>query len=168
MKDGSIMSINCRAAINDKHIAINQHYCVSETIQAIGRARSIHGTKKDIYYFSNESLGLDVEVTDFFYLDRPKPSVVPPEAIDEIIRIGYVRDKPSELAKIGVPNNVTKNHRDELASELCELGVPRLRCRMRDRKHGTQHIGYFVKDIDLFKTGCKIDNKTFEAFETEH
>ena len=167
MIDGSITAINCKAAINDKHNAINQHYCLSETIQAVGRARSIHGSKKDIYYFSNESLGLDVEVTDFFYQDALAQSVASPEAIEAIIKIGYVQDKPSELEKIGVPNNVIKNHRDELASELDGLGIPRLTCRMRDSKNRPQRVSYFVKDIDLFKTGCKIDNKTFEAFETQ-
>lgn len=73
----------------------------------------------------------------------------------------------SEPIKIGVNGNIIQNHRDELASELDALGIPRLTCRMRHSKHRIQHVGHFVKDIDLFKTGCKIDNKTFEAFETQ-
>ena len=167
MIGGSIMAINCKAAINDKHNAINQHYCLSETIQAVGRARSIHGSNKDIYYFSNESLGLDVEVSDFFYQDASASHVVPTEAVNAIIETGYVQDKPSELIKIGVNGNIIKNHRDELTSELDGLGIPRLTCRMRDSKNRPRRVSYFVKDIDLFKTGCKIDGKTFEAFETQ-
>ena len=163
MIDGSFASINCRAAVNDSHNAINQHYSVGETIQAIGRARSIHGTPKDVYYFSNESLGLDVEVTDFFYQDAPASHVVPTEAIKEIIKTGYVQDKPSELINIGIPGNIVKNQREKIISELDVLGIQHLTFDVVDNKNRPQKVSYFVENIDLLRIGNRIGNKTIKA-----
>lgn len=163
MIDGSFASINCRAAVNDSHNAINQHYSVGETIQAIGRARSIHGTPKDVYYFSNEGLGLDVEVTDFFYQDAPASHVVPTEAIKEIIKTGYVQDKPSELINIGIPGNIVKNQREKIIDELAVLGIYHLKFNVIDNKNRLRQVSYFVENIDLFKIGNRIDNKTIKS-----
>jgi VirE N-terminal domain len=66
MKDGSVSAINT-AIHNDPDVrAIYDHFSVSETKQAIGRGRLIHGKPKDIYYLSNENIGTDIEITDFY------------------------------------------------------------------------------------------------------
>ena len=69
MKDGSIKLLSSSIIINDESRAISEHYSLSETKQAIGRGRMVHGKAKDIFYLSNEYIGSEIEVTDFVSYD---------------------------------------------------------------------------------------------------
>lgn len=52
--------------------SIYQHFCVSETLQAIGRGRAYHSTKaRDVYIITNQYLGEDFEVNEFRELYLP-------------------------------------------------------------------------------------------------
>ena len=68
MQDGRSFALNASCYTNDVDQVIYRHCSVNETIQAVGRSRPIHGGPKQVYLFSNESLGEDVRITSFFGL----------------------------------------------------------------------------------------------------
>lgn len=120
MKDGSQYLVNTNVQVNGKHLAVNEHFSLSETKQAIGRARTIHGKTKDIYLFSNESLGLDIEVTDFFYREAKETITCSDDLIQKIKSIGYVLNKEGALVDIGFSKRDVESRRERILEKLAE------------------------------------------------
>ncbi|WP_194725435.1 BT4734/BF3469 family protein [Noviherbaspirillum malthae] len=134
MKDGSVYKLNSYIAGDSNHQAIYEHFSLSETLQAIGRARPVHGCKKDIFVFANENLSLDTEVTGFFsYEDHfgnptalPKPvsTLLSPETLDQIKERGYLQVKEGELAdQLGLTRRQVKTKKPQIEAELTIAGM---------------------------------------------
>jgi hypothetical protein len=129
MKDGTVRKLNTFIANDSFHQAIYEHFSLSETLQAIGRARRVHGCKKDIYVFANTNLGIDTEVTDFFsyhdYFDKPlkprKPEnvLIHGSVIEHIKNRGYLQDIQGEFqAQLQLSLSQIKTKRSVIAAEL--------------------------------------------------
>ena len=126
MKDGTTKTLNNSIYVDGFLENAKNHFCTSETIQAIGRGRLVYGKKKDVYYFSNQSLGGDVEITNFFkyedFYEKPKYQ-------DEIItlkQLGFCKDKSQDLIELGFKNSPIKNHRSEIERVFLEAGVEKI------------------------------------------
>lgn len=128
MKSGEAKALSNLLYGNQMLVAAYEHKSTSETIQAIGRGRPIHGKKKDIFLFSNESLGTDIEITEFFkYEDYFQEPILDESIIRHLLDIGYVEKSRKGLAKVlleaglkvsGSIENYVKNHKKEILSEL--------------------------------------------------
>ena len=164
MKNGSACSLNSYTVVSEYHRAIHEHFSIAETKQAIGRARTIHGKTKDIYLFSNESLGLDIEVTDFFYKPATENVLCSNESISTIIEIGYVANRPSSLHHVGLNESDVKSRRDEIVIELAAADIPLITCNMRDSSNRIKPQDYFIADKTLFIPDAMIDKKKFVSF----
>jgi hypothetical protein len=132
MKDGRVFSINNLMYENYALQSIYEHKSVSETIQAIGRGRIVHGKNKDIFLFSCESLGTDIEITDFFRFEEFfEESIFGKVGEDRIKNIESIDIRNKELAKLlieifpnfdGNMNNYVKNNKIEILEELKSIG----------------------------------------------
>ncbi|WP_143247611.1 BT4734/BF3469 family protein [Agaribacterium haliotis] len=112
MKGGNNLSVNNRVYTDFRMREAKRHFVESETIQAVGRARLIHGKAKDVFIFSNESLGSDIEVTGFFDLDSDP-------AIQAIQEKGFCKNRNKELQEYFSTSRV-RNNRDELVSYIAK------------------------------------------------
>ncbi|PSJ17331.1 BT4734/BF3469 family protein [Nitrosomonas supralitoralis] len=164
MKDGSKYFVNSGSQVNGKHLAINEHFSLAETKQAIGRSRAIHGNKKDVYIFSNESLGLDIEVTDFFYRECEDSVTCSDDVIQRIKSIGYVLNTPKALLDMGLNKNDIKSRREELIEKLAEKEIILMKCNMVDATYRKSVVEYFIADKSKFIVDEKFDNKKFKSF----
>lgn len=132
MKSGEAKALSNLLYGNHMLAAAYEHKSTSETIQAIGRGRLIHGNKKVIFLFSNESLGTDIEVTEFFrYEDYFQEPILDESIIRHLLDIGYVEKSRKGLAKVlleaglkisGSIENYVKNHKEEIETELSLAG----------------------------------------------
>ncbi|MDP2904185.1 MAG: DEAD/DEAH box helicase family protein [Methylovulum sp.] len=153
MKDGSANLINCDIR-DDPHIeAIYDHFSASETKQAIGRGRLIHGKPKDIYYLANESIGTDIEITGFIYKDD---IFYQPLVTDEywvtLIETGFIRDnQPDLMSKFGWDKNKLQNNRAKLKAELIDAGFEYCSVSFTDKNRNHKDWDYFAKDLDKLK-----------------
>ena len=157
MQDGSSMTLNNRLFVDPYMRRIKKQFSDSETIQAIGRARLIHGSPKDIYLFSHESLGADVEVSSFFELADLIDS---PEAL-ALKEIGFCQDNPKNLHDLGYPKSRIKNNRDQIDKELIKAGINKVKIKVRDSNRNTREKTYYVHDMEklerkLAEDGCTI------------
>lgn len=164
MMDRSKYLLNCSIPVNGKHIAINEHFSLSETKQAIGRARAIHGKKKDVYLFSNESLGLDVAVTDFFYRPTKDTVTCSDEVIQKIKSIGYVSNNPKALADVGLNESDIRSRRPRIIEILEENDIHLVECNMVDSTYRRSVVKYFVADRSKFIVDQEFDKKKFVSF----
>ncbi len=143
MKDGSVWALNNIIYQDSKMNCTKQHFSNSENIQALGRSRYIFGKKKDIYIFSNESLGTDVEITGFFRYEEPKYN----QAIEELKKIGQVRNIESGLKQLGLTEYAIKKCRKIIDSEFLEAGVSKKIIEGKDKAgRRTFHEYYCIDD----------------------
>jgi len=143
MKGGSSMALNNRPFVDARMRRVKKHFSDSETIQAIGRARLIHGNPKDIYLFSHESLGADVEVTGFFELS----DFIDSQQVIELKKIGYCHDKPKNLHDLGYPKSRIKEKRDQIDAEITKAGVNKITIKVKDSNRNTRSRTYYVYDM---------------------
>jgi len=154
MKDGSANLINCDIRDDPDIEAIYDHFSASETKQAIGRGRLIHGKPKDIYYLANESIGTDIEITGFIYKDdifyQP---LVADEYWVKLIETGFIRDnQPDLMSKFDWDKNKLQINREKLEAELIDAGFEYCSVRFTDKNKNRKDWGYFVKDFDKLKS----------------
>lgn len=169
MKSGACVQLNCSAPADGKHMAIHEHFSVAETKQAIGRARVVRGEKKDVYYFSNESLGDDIEISDFFYWDDYlKGKVLSVESLEGAKALGYFKNKPSEIMSVlGLPKEIFESGRDGITNELLSAGFKLATCKYRDKGSRWRDWSGFIFDESKFRKyveGCG-GNSVEVAFE---
>ena len=132
MKSGKAYSLDNRIYNNSLLQSVYEHKSVAETVQAIGRGRLIYGKPKDVFLFSSESLGLDIEITDFFrYEDYFIKTRLSESVIEKIKNIGFLDTRTKQIALLlseidfEVKNNVenfVKNHKPHILDELKHAG----------------------------------------------
>jgi hypothetical protein len=155
MKDGRTFKLNTSVADNEFHQAIYEHFSLSETLQAIGRGRPVHGSKKDIYVFSNENLTTNTEITEFFpyerYFDRPEKPVkrqtplITPDVLEVVKRRGFVQNKESFLKEdLALKKSQVKEKRQQIEEELIAAGAAKMDLLVRYRKGSEKQRPYFI------------------------
>jgi VirE-like protein/type III restriction/modification enzyme restriction subunit len=142
MKDGSTKSLNNKIYSDPKVQSIAKHFSLSETIQAIGRGRLIYGKPKDIYLFSNESLGADIEVTKFFRYKEKKFNCY----VEKLKMIGFCRDTPRELMKLGLSEHHIKKNRDDIHNEFLKTGIENVHITYKNKYRKKVKHKYYVSD----------------------
>jgi len=153
MKDGRTFRLNSQIAMDPWHQVIYEHTSQSETLQAIGRARPVHGPKKDIYVFANENLSINTEVAGFFPFDKyfkQRKDLVAPDAIERVRERGFVQLIPKDLIplldlKAGQVKTLAQKER--IADELCESGAFRIDVKVKYPKGKTGPRSYMVFDM---------------------
>lgn len=153
MKDGSSMSLNNTIYTDDRAEAVRNHFSTSETIQAIGRGRLIYGCKKDVYVFSNESLGTQVEISGFFSVS---PSLEEP--IMRLKEQGFCENKLGPLMEIGFTQNAIKTKRKEIESMIQCSGIKSETLEVIDRHHNKSKKRFFVSGGDKLDSYLKKKN----------
>jgi len=128
MKSGEAYSLINTEYEDSRLQAIYEHKNISETIQAVGRGRPIYGKKKDIYLFSKESLGIDLEVTDFFkYEDYFYEKIINSSTLEYLHSLGTISIENKKLEQYFIDAGVTekinvKYLKKEILNELKESG----------------------------------------------
>ena len=157
MKDGSVFTINAQVLLNDKKRAVSEHYSLSETQQAIGRGRMIHGKPKDIYYLSNETIGSDIEVTAFMSYDElfsrkvidEDYKIIPADNLAAIIGAGFFVAKQNDITRaLGLTIYEFNNNKVRINKEIKDAGFSRYAVIYTDFNRNTNKIPYefFVRD----------------------
>lgn len=144
MKDGSAMALNSRRYLDDRVTSIKNHFNDSETKQAIGRGRLIHGCSKDVYLFSNESLGSDIEVTGFIALD----DFIEPAPITQLKAIGYCQNKSADLKQLGFTTNKVKKDRDGIDQQLASAGIEKRTLTVVGSNRMKRQREYYVHSLE--------------------
>jgi len=153
MKDGRTFRLNSRIAKDLTHQAIYEHTSLSETLQAIGRARPVHGPKKDIYVFANENLSVNTEVTEFFTFERyfKQPvTLVTAEALERVRDRGFIQLMPKDLtALLELKTSQVKSSekQEKIADELVASGADRIDVTIKFKKGTLGKQTYLVFDM---------------------
>jgi len=155
MKDGTSKSI-----INFHHYdanmrSVHKQFCVSETIQAIGRGRIIHcETKKDIFLFSKESLGSDIQVTSFFKKEDVLPKDRFTDQIKSLKETGYCKISHAELRKLGMTDEYSKKvNRPIVTAEFEKAGIEELiSIQVKNKWSNKSARDYYTSDRTKLKT----------------
>lgn len=162
--DVPIRMKNCTARTLSNRIFTDQyvqrtarHFSISETIQAVGRGRLIHGKPKDIYLFSNESLGSDVEVTDFFVHEQTKFT----DSVNQLKQIGFCRAIPRFLKNIGLTKHHIENNRDDIDREFIANGIEKVIVEFTNNQRKKCSFEYFISD----RTALLADLKNSGAYK---
>ncbi len=161
MKDGAVMGLNSQIYLNDKKRAVGEHYSLSETQQAIGRGRMIHGNAKDIYYLSGEYIGSDIEVTGFIsfndYFSRKLIDedyrIINPDKLMAVMDLGFIRTGKggeTEMKRtLGLSDYEFKNNKDLIYKEIKDVGFVPLKISYKNFDSKIINHEYFVKDKEL-------------------
>ncbi|WP_180964225.1 BT4734/BF3469 family protein [Ralstonia mannitolilytica] len=153
MKDGRTFRLNSQIATDPWHQVIYEHTSQSETLQAIGRARTVHGPKKDIYVFSNENLSISTEVAGFFPFDqyfKQRKNLVAPDALERVRERGFVQLIPKDLIpQLGLTASQVKTsaQKERIADELAEDGAIRIDVKVKHQKGKIGPRSYMVFDM---------------------
>lgn len=157
MTDGSCRSLNSHLHLNHVDRMIYRHCSVSETIQAIGRARLIHGKPKTVYLFSNESLGEDVQISGFFQMS--------PETFDDQISAISVR-KYIDLGKVqmrqdvGITDHMWREKREILIDTAKLAGIKHVEISGVDASYNPFTKQFLVADHTAFQAFANSANGT--------
>lgn len=162
MHDGAAMTVNAMTSVHPIHRSINNQFSVSETIQAIGRGRLVHGSKKDVYIFANESIGTDVAITGFFkWGDYFWRAFISEKRLNNLSELGCVRSVERELVDaLGITKDVLKKNKDEIFFELKEAGYLPYRVACKDRHGKKVEWNFFVSDINKLQGRLATDGAT--------
>jgi hypothetical protein len=153
------MVVNAMTSVHPIHRTINNHFSVSETSQAVGRARLIHGTPKDVFVFSNESFGTDIEVTWFFkWEDYFARSFVSDDVLERLVKRGYLRARESDLCvHLGISRDVLKKNRDAIFAELEEGGFAFFLVTCKDRHEKKVEWGFLALSQEKLQVGLNAE-----------
>lgn len=157
MKDGRTFKLNTYVADNEFHQAIYEHFSLSETLQAIGRGRPVHGSKKDIYVFSNENLTTNTEVSEFFpyerYFDRPEKPVkrqtalITQDILEAVKRRGFVQNKEKFLIEqLVLKKYQVKEKKQQIEAELIAAGAVKIDLMILYERGSKYRRSYFIFD----------------------
>ncbi|SIT51328.1 hypothetical protein BN2476_1150042 [Paraburkholderia piptadeniae] len=140
MKDGRTFRLNSMIPKDPWHQVAYEHTSLSETLQAIGRARPVHGPKKDIYVFANENLSINTEVAGFFPFEqyfKQSVSLVTDEALERARKRGFVQLMPKDLMEqLGLSDHQVKGSekQDRIADELVSNSADRVDVTIKHKK----------------------------------
>jgi hypothetical protein len=150
MKDGSVKLLNTLITINEESRAIEEHYSLSETLQAIGRGRMVHGSPKDIYYLSNEYIGSDIEVTSFVSYDDLFLRMFSFTQLDDLSKTGFIKaDDITIRSLLGISLPFYKEVKDLIQDELKAAGFIHSRISYVKLDSKPANPSYFIKDEAL-------------------
>ncbi len=161
MKDGTVFNHKSQIYINDKKRAVSEHYSLSETQQAIGRGRMIHGKAKDIYYFSKEYLGSDIEVTRFFSYEEffsraiidDKFKIIKADKLAGAIEAGFFDAKQASMTTVlDITVYDLNKYKERIIKEIREAGFNLYEVIYTDKHRNTNKKPYtfYIKDEVLF------------------
>jgi hypothetical protein len=163
LKDGTAVLHNSLIHADPETRAISEHFSLSETQQALGRGRLIHGQPKDIFVLSNEHLGRDIEITRFMSFDELFPVSLMAEVYWKgLNERGFVHDRQQELmTHLGLTKAMLQNHRDEIEKELLQAGFQLYHVEAKDQWRKARAWDYFVEDkqkleLHLASEGFKV------------
>lgn len=132
MKSGETFTLDNLIHNNTLLQSTYEHKSLAETMQAIGRGRLIYGKPKDVFLFSSESMGLDIEITDFFrYEDYFVKTKLSEDVIEKLKERGFLNTQTKEMARLfyemdfEITNNLenfVKNHKFLILNELMDAG----------------------------------------------
>ena len=123
MRDGSIRLLNTLITVDNKSRAISEQCSLSETKQAIGRGRMVHGNPKDIYYLSNEYIGSDIEVTEFVSYDDLFLRMISDERLEALNVVGFLLGKTKDImSALGIARAVCNTNKAQIHHELKVAG----------------------------------------------
>ncbi len=153
MKDGRTFQLNSLIPKDPWHQVVYEHTSQSETLQAIGRARPVHGPKKDIYVFANENLSINTEVAGFFpfeqYFKQPVP-LIASEALERVRDRGFVQLMPQDLMEqLGLTPYQVKgsDKQKQIADELVSNGAEWIDVTIKHKKGKISSQTYLVFDM---------------------
>lgn len=143
MKDGKSMTLTTNSFKNTLLQATYENWCQSEIVQAVGRGRPIHGKPMDVYVFSDESLGSDVEVFDFFDFDHSDRTTM--------LRIGeeveFVEDVRREMIAHGYTEHEYKKKYDQIFRDMTASNFRRVRVEYCDtHRYELRNRTYFSRN----------------------
>ncbi|ANB73895.1 hypothetical protein AYM40_17135 [Paraburkholderia phytofirmans OLGA172] len=153
MKDGGTFRLNSQIAKDPWHQVVYEHTSQSETLQAIGRARPVHGPKKDIYVFANENLSINTEVAGFFPFEqyfKQSVTLVTPEALACVRERGFVQLMPKDLTEqLGLTGHQVKGseRQKQIADELVSNGADWIEATVKFEKGKISTQTYLVFDM---------------------
>ena len=152
MKHGSSMSIHNKKYIDNRVELVKHHFSDSETLQALGRGRLIHGDPKDVYLLSNESLGADIEISGFISKKDMFDFTKFDDVVGKLKSIGYCRAMPKYLQKLGLSESESKKvHREVLHDELINAGIEVADVKFKDKNRIVREWQFYVSDVDKLK-----------------
>ncbi|MBF3544646.1 DEAD/DEAH box helicase family protein [Burkholderia pseudomallei] len=153
MKDGRTFRLNSLIPKDPWHQVVYEHTSQSETLQAIGRARPVHGPKKDIYVFANENLSINTEVAGFFpfeqHFKQPVP-LITSEALQRVRDRGFIQLMPKDLTHLlGLTAHQVKasEKQEQIASELVASGAARFDVTIKHKKGKLGKPTYLVFEM---------------------
>jgi hypothetical protein len=116
-----------------------------ETIQAIGRGRLIWGKKKDIFLFSKESMGGDVEIKKFFRKEdifgKKKKYAT---AVSNLKSLGYCRNNKSDLIALGLNENKVNTKRADIDNVFIKSGIDKMAVSFKNKDSKDKNHEYYV------------------------
>lgn len=153
MKDGRTFRLNSQIPKDPWHQVVYEHTSLSETLQAIGRARPVHGPKKDIFVFANENLSINTEVAGFFpfeqYFKQPVP-LITSEALERVRDRGFVQLMPKDLTEqLELSDHQVKGSekQKQIADELVSNGADWIDATVKFEKGKISSQTYLVFDM---------------------
>lgn len=155
MKDGSVKSIQNRIFTDKNAQSVMNHFSKAETVQAIGRARLIWNERRDVYLFSKESLGSDIEIKDFFQIGKVervrKNAVSFDNMIMNIKNAGYCEDTPKALLSMGFKEYMVKKNRNLIDENLLKAGIKKTDLKVIKNYKKLNKSIYYCSDNDVQK-----------------
>ncbi len=153
MKDGTTKCIKNKKYIDNRLELVKQHFSDSETLQAIGRIRPIHGNaKKTVYLLSKESLGADVDIAGFISKKDMFNFTKFDSAVSKLKAIGYCRIMPKYLQNLGLSEAEAKKiNRAVLHDEFLNAGIELAEVRFIDKHRNECDWQFYVSDADKLK-----------------
>lgn len=157
MKDGRTYRLNSMIPKDPWHQVVYEHTSLSETLQAIGRARPVHGPKKDIYVFANENLAINTEVSGFFPFEQYFKQQVPlvtSEALERVRDRGFVQLMPKDLTEqLELTAHQVKGSKkqNQIASELVANGADWIEATVKFEKGNVGQQTYLVFEMPALK-----------------
>ena len=159
IKDGSARSIMNKRFVNNEVQLVKHHFADSETVQAIGRGRLIHGKRKDVYLLSNEALQ-DVEITDFITEDEIIPKVKYSSEIERAIEQGYCKFKRAELLELGFNESQIKRSKEKIEKEFLTAGFEFYQLEIKDKHRNKTKSDYFIINESKFAAHLQVIGAT--------
>lgn len=136
-------------------VVIHEHFALSETVQACGRGRMIHGSKKEIIFFGCNSLGEGIEIDEICY---DYSHVLPHDQIERIKKIGFVKFSQRELEAFGVTRHKFKAYGDEIIAALEQNGAQSVTLSTRKHRRQRKDALYLVFNWQHLKASKKKKN----------
>lgn len=151
MSDGKSMALSNRCFCDERVMAVYDQLSRSETVQAVARSRPIFGSEKSVYLFTNEALGGDIAVSEFFDFDRPGM----PPYWKNLIKIGFVRTKTACMCELGyTERQLQSGSKEKVVMNFVSRGCELLSVSFKSKYYKAKVHEYLVHDRSAFEKRC--------------